>query len=64
MGINLACVPIILLLYPETKQQPLESIERLFNEYQPLIADGQTGASRENHVFKRARSSAPMHSQS
>jgi hypothetical protein len=30
MAINLACVPVIFLLYPETKRKSLESIQVLF----------------------------------
>jgi hypothetical protein len=37
MAINLASVPVVMFLYPETKRQSLESIEHLFGEnlYQP-----------------------------
>lgn len=37
MAVNLACVPIIYLLYPETKNLPLEDMDALF---------GGEGASR------------------
>jgi hypothetical protein len=31
MAINLACIPIVYLFYPETKQRTLEDMEVLFN---------------------------------
>lgn len=41
MAINLVCVPIIYLLYPETKGRPLESMDALFGGSSP-------GSSTEN----------------
>ncbi len=32
MAINLACVPVIFLLFPETKRKSLESIQILFED--------------------------------
>jgi hypothetical protein len=40
MAINLVCVPIIYLLYPETKGRPLEDMDVLFG--------GSPGSSTEN----------------
>lgn len=40
MVINLACIPVIYLLYPETKGRPLEDMDMLFG--------GSPGSSSEN----------------
>lgn len=34
MAVNLVCIPIIFLLYPETKGRPLEDMEVLFGGYE------------------------------
>lgn len=36
MAINLVCVPIIYLLYPETKGRPLEDMDALFGGHSLL----------------------------
>lgn len=46
MAINLACVPIVYLLYPETKGRPLESMDALFG-------GGSPGSSTENLLAER-----------
>ena len=40
MAINLACVPVIYLFYPETKGRALEDMDALFGE--------STGSSTDN----------------
>jgi hypothetical protein len=42
MAINLACVPVIWLLYPETKKKPLESIKVLFGDQESTIGSVRT----------------------
>lgn len=40
MAVNLACVPVIYLLYPETKNRPLEDMDALFGA---PAGDGDNG---------------------
>jgi len=42
MAINLACVPVIWFLYPETKRRPLESIKTLFGERNASISSAES----------------------
>ncbi|KAL0469634.1 general substrate transporter [Neurospora intermedia] len=56
VAVNLACVPIIFLLYPETKGRPLEDMEVLFGGYEGgnpsttslLLADEREDGNEED----------------
>jgi hypothetical protein len=47
MAINLVCLPIIYIFYPETKKQSLEGLESLFKDGRPNSAEEHYEADAE-----------------
>lgn len=54
MAINLACVPVIWFLYPETKTKPLESIKVLFGDQDSIAESVVSGNDHSGDSSKAA----------
>ncbi|KAI1497935.1 general substrate transporter [Biscogniauxia marginata] len=60
MAVNLICVPIIVLFYPETKGRPLEDMDLLFNRRAVIIQNGEDDDSYGNYdVHEQSESVSP-----
>jgi hypothetical protein len=53
MAVNLVCVPIIWILYPETKARSLEDMDILFGAKQAPEVVGEFGEADNLHVDSR-----------
>jgi hypothetical protein len=57
MAVNLVCVPVVYLLYPETKNRALEDMDALFGKGLPAAATGRGGDDEDDDTVALGSSS-------